>query len=154
MPSEEPNRKSWLSRYAGACLPSDETRNPCSIESTVTIVAMLSYNRVMQKSKLMLRTLCLAAVVAILPGEEFVLDLEVEVVSVDAENQKMTFEDEDGTPYVGTLDEKTKLKAKKKVFRGKLKLEDIKKGDQVRVKLSPEDSRLLEVELLKRAEAS
>ena len=115
---------------------------------------MLSYNRAMQKSRLMLRMLCLAAVVAILPGEQFVLDLEVAVVSVDIENQKMTFEDEDGTPYVGALDEKTKLKAKKKVFRGKLKLEDIKKGDQVRVKLLPEDSRLLEVQLLKRAEAS
>ena len=108
----------------------------------------------MQKSRLMLRMLCLAAVVAILPAQQFVINVEAQVVSVDVENQKMTFEDEDGTPYVGALDEKTKLKAKKKVFRGKLKLEDIKKGDQVRVKLLPEDSRLLEVQLLKRAETS
>ncbi len=115
---------------------------------------MLTYNRAVQKSSLMLRMLCLAAVVAILPGQQFVIDLEVEVVSVDVEKQKMTFEDEDGTPYVGSLDEKTKLKAKKKVFRGKLTLEDIKKGDQVRIKLNPSDSRLLEVQLLKRSEAS
>ena len=115
---------------------------------------MLTYNRVMQKSKLMLRILCLAAVVAILPGQQFVIDLQVEVISVDAENQKMTFEDEDGTPYVGAVDEKTKLKAKKKVFKGKLTLKDIKKGDQVKVKLNPTDSRLLEVQLVKRAEAS
>ena len=108
----------------------------------------------MQKSKLMLRILCLAAVVAILPGQQFVIDLQVEVISVDAENQKMTFEDEDGTPYVGAVDEKTKLKAKKKVFKGKLTLKDIKKGDQVKVKLNPTDSRLLEVPLVKRAEAS
>ena len=81
--------------------------------------------------------LCLAAVVAILPGEQFVLDLEVAVVSVDVENQKMTFEDEAGTPYVGALDEKTKLKAKKKVFRGKLKLEDIKKGRPGQGKAAP-----------------
>ena len=108
----------------------------------------------MQKSRLMLVTLCLAVVAAILPAQQFVIDLEVEVVSVDVENRKMTFEDEDGTPYVGAVDEKTKLKAKKKVFRGKLTLEDIKKGDKVRVKLNPEDSRLLEVQLLKRAEAS
>ena len=108
----------------------------------------------MQKSKLMLRILCLAAVVAILPGQQFIIDLQVEVVSVDAENQKMTFEDEDGTPYVGAVDEKTKLKAKKKVFKGTLTLKDIKKGDQVKVKLNPTDSRLLEVQLIKRAEAS
>ncbi len=117
-------------------------------------VGQLSYNRAMQKSRLMLVTLCLAVVAAILPAQQFVIDLEVEVVSVDVENRKMTFEDEDGTPYVGAVDEKTKLKAKKKVFRGKLTLEDIKKGDKVRVKLNPEDSRLLEVQLLKRAEAS
>ncbi len=108
----------------------------------------------MQKSRLMLVTFCLALVAAILPGQQFVINVEAQVVLVDVENQKMTFEDEDGTPYVGSLDEKTKLKAKKKVFRGKLTLKDIKKGDQVRVKLNPADSRLLEVQLLKRAEAT
>ena len=64
-------------------------------------VGRLSYNRAMQKSRLMLVTLCLAVVAAILPAQQFVIDLEVEVVSVDVENRKMTFEDEDGTPYVG-----------------------------------------------------
>ena len=68
----------------------------------------------MQKSRLMLVTLCLAVVAAILPAQQFVIDLEVEVVSVDVENRKMTFEDEDGTPYVGAVDEKTKLKARRK----------------------------------------
>lgn len=108
----------------------------------------------MQKSKLVVRILCLATVAVILFGQQFVIDLQVQVVEVDAENQKMTFEDEDGTPYVGSLDEKTKMKAKKKIFRGKLTLEDIEKGDWIKVKLSPEDSRLLEVQLLSRAEAS
>ena len=46
------------------------------------------------------------------------------------------------------------MKAKKKVFRGKLKLEDLSKGDLVKVKLDPADSRLLEVQLLKRAQNS
>ena len=146
-------------RFAMACGRSlSAARKACPFASKridpFCRVGRLSYNRAMQKSRLMLVTLCLAVVAAILPAQQFVIDLEVEVVSVDVENRKMTFEDEDGTPYVGAVDEKTKLKAKKKVFRGKLTLKDIKKGDQVKVKLNPSDSRLLEVQLLKRAEAT
>ena len=114
-----------------------------------------------------MKTLRLALVAVVLAGivwvqargqsqeETFVLDVEVEVVLVDLEKGEMTFQDlETETPYVGKVDKKTKLKAKKKIFRGKLKLGDFKKGDLVKVKLLPEDSRLLEVELLKRAQGS
>ena len=88
-------------------------------------------------------------------AEQFVLDVELEVVSVDLEHQQITLLDlESKTPYVCKVDKKTKLKAKKKVFRGKLRLEDLKAGDLVKVKLIPEDSRLLELQLLKRGKDS
>ena len=88
-------------------------------------------------------------------AEQFVLDVELEVVSVDLEHQQITLLDlESKTPYECKVDKKTKLKAKKKVFRGKLRLEDLKAGDLVKVKLVPEDSRLLELQLLKRGQDS
>ena len=88
-------------------------------------------------------------------AEQIVLDVELEVVSVDLELQQITLQDPTSkTPYIGKVDKKTKMKAKKKVFRGKLKLENLSKGDLVNVKLDPVDSRLLEVQLLKRAQDS
>ncbi len=88
-------------------------------------------------------------------ADQFVLDVELEVVSVDVEHRQITLQDlASKTPYVGKVDKKTKLKAKKKVFRGKLKLEDLRTGDLVNVKLVAEDSRLLELQLLKRGQDS
>ena len=52
-------------------------------------------------------------------AEQFVLNVELEVVSVDLEHQQITLLDlESNTPYVCKVDKKTKLKAKKKCFAG------------------------------------
>jgi hypothetical protein len=107
----------------------------------------------MKTSRLVLLGMLLAGIAWAQPKAPFILDVELQVVSVDLKGQQINFRDADSdTPYIGKVDKKTKLKAKKKVFRGKLKLEDLKKGDVVQVKMLPEDSRLLEVRLLKRAQ--
>ena len=48
---------------------------------------------------------------------------------------------------------RTKLRADKKVFKGKPKLEDFHQGDIVRIKMVVEEIKLLEVRLAKRAES-
>jgi len=96
----------------------------------------------------------LLAVTAAAQEKPLVLDVDVEVVSVDLDARQMTFRDGTDTPYVGKVDKNTKLKAKKKVFSGKLQLKDFQKGDKAKVKLLPAESRLLEVRLVERAPTS
>jgi len=88
----------------------------------------------MKTSRLVLLGVLLAGMAWAQPkAAPIVLDVELEVVSVDLKSQQINFRDaESDIPYIGKVDKKTKLKAQKKVFRGKLKLEDLKKGDVVK----------------------
>ena len=81
------------------------------------------------------------------------MDVEAEVVSVNAAENTISFSDDTGTPYEAKVDEKTKMKAKKKVFKGELTLEELKKGDKIQVRLDPVESRLLDIQLLARADS-
>ena len=52
-------------------------------------------------------------------AEQMVLEVELEVVSVDLDLQQVTLQDPTTkTPYVCKVDKKTKMKTKKKVFAG------------------------------------
>jgi len=92
----------------------------------------------------------LANVPSIAPTQ--VLRVKLKVVAVDVEKSEFTFYDpESQSQYTSTVHKKTKLRANKKVFKGKPKLEDFKEGDMVQVRVVAGENRLLEVRLIERA---
>ena len=79
--------------------------------------------------------------------------VEAKVVSVDLDKREMTFHDpERDLKDTYLVRKKTRLRADKKVFKGKPKLEDFLEGDIVRITIIPEEVQLIEVRLMKRAE--
>ena len=88
-------------------------------------------------------------------GANFI-DQEVVLVSVDHENRVIHVRDPStGREYSARLEEKTRLKARKKLIGGKKKpdLQDFAAGDRVRIKvyLGGQRQELREVRLLRKA---
>jgi hypothetical protein len=80
--------------------------------------------------------------------------IDCEVVSVNVEKMEITLRDKkDGKEYVTLVDKSAKLRADKKVLKGKPVLADFKAGDQVKVVLLPQEQRLAEIKLVKRGSA-
>ena len=85
-----------------------------------------------------------------------IIDQEVVVISVDYEKKFINVRDlSTGQEYGAQVEEKTKLKAKRKLLPGKKKpaLEDFAAGDQVRIKVLVEryGQTLKELTLVKKA---
>jgi intein/homing endonuclease len=77
---------------------------------------------------------------------------EAKVVAVDLEKREMTFYDpERDLKDTYVVRKKTRLRAHKKVFKGKPALEDFLEGDTVKITIIAEEVQLIEVRLMKRA---
>ena len=87
------------------------------------------------------------------------INQDVQVISVDYDNKFINVRDlSTGREYGAQVEEKTKLKVKRKLLSGKKKpaLEDFAVGDQVRIKVWVEryGQTLKELTLLKKAASS
>ena len=94
----------------------------------------------------------LATIPSIAPKK--ITKAEAKVVAVDLDKREITFYDlERELKDTYAVRKRTKLRADKKVFKGKPKLEDFHEGDIVKIRLIVEEIKLLEVRLVKRAES-